>query len=92
MTLLTCSSAEAKYVNSVSVYFQLGKNLYVTDFRCDLLYDSRQKQVNVTEVHLSNGSFVKKRYEVIGDQYRKETVKKSFYCCLKKEKKNSKDN
>ena len=52
LSLLTCQSTVLKYVNDLSIYFQLDKNPYIIDFRCDLPSDSKQKQVKATEVYL----------------------------------------
>ena len=52
LSVLTCQSAVLKYVNSVSIYFQLDKNLYIIDFCYDLPNDGKQKQVKATEVYL----------------------------------------
>ena len=49
---LTCYSPGSKYVNSVSVYFSLDKNIYAIDFHCYLPNDGKQKQVKATEVYL----------------------------------------
>ena len=52
LSVLTCQSAMLKYVNSLSIYFYLEKNLYIIDFNCDLLNHGKQKQVKATEVYL----------------------------------------
>ena len=58
--------------------------MYVIDFRCDLSNDNKHKEVKASEVYRL-WIFCKKKYQAIGDQYRRETVK----CCLTKEKKNN---
>ena len=57
---------------SVSVYFKFDKILYIIDFRYDRSNDGKYKQVKATEVYLW---WIKKLYQDIDDQYRKETVK-----------------
>ena len=71
--------AGLKYVNSVSVYFQFDKNLYIIDFCGNLPNNSIQKQVKAPVVYPLMDLLYKKTYiKAIDDQCRRETLKQIF--------------